>query len=421
MAKRIAKLDKPFVNRIIGHGEERVDQMLANPLNFRLHPDNQQQALAGSIDDIGFIRSVTVNKRTGRVVDGHLRVTIAARSNVESLPVEYVDLTEAEEAQALLSLDPIAGMAASDKAKLDELMRAVQSDDERVQQMMADMAEREGLEYGRDPQGEDPGAQVDKAEELREKWGVETGQLWKLGEHRLICGDCTDRAVVERVMGGEKAQGVFIDPPYMTFGSSTGKLESGDFAMLAPFWDIVVKTAQENLDDGRAAFICCDWRSYPTLFNAAFKHMAIKNLIVWDMGGALKMGTGNFRPSYELLIYAVNTKFGRNWQEKQTGSWKIEDRSARDLWTIKQNEAAPGKNRDHASQKPTELIDRALGYSTNEGDTVFDYFSGSGTVMISCERLSRKCRAIEISPAYVAVALQRWADMTGKTPELVTT
>lgn len=142
LGKKIAKLNKPLNNRIIGHGEEQVDQLLANPLNFRLHPDNQQQALAGAIDDIGFIRSVTVNQRTGRVVDGHLRVTLAARSGVESLPVEYVDLSEAEEAQALLSLDPIAAMAASDKAKLEELMASVQSDDERVQAMMAEMGEK---------------------------------------------------------------------------------------------------------------------------------------------------------------------------------------------------------------------------------------------------------------------------------------
>ena len=184
MAKKIAKLNKPLVNRITGHGEEEVDQLLANPLNFRLHPDNQQQALAGAIDDIGFIRSVTVNQRTGRVVDGHLRVTLAARSGVETLPVEYVDLDEAEEAQALLSLDPIAAMAASDKAKLDELMRAVQSDDERVQAMIAEIAEKEQLEYGKAEPPEDVEPQIDKAEELREKWGVETGQLWQLGEHR---------------------------------------------------------------------------------------------------------------------------------------------------------------------------------------------------------------------------------------------
>lgn len=145
MSKKPAQLQNPFRNRIVGNGEERVEQMLANPLNFRLHPDNQQQALAGAIDDIGFIRSVTVNRRTGRVIDGHLRVTLAMRSGVESLPVEYVDLDEAEEAQALLSLDPIAAMAAADKAKLDELMRQVQSDDERVQAMLADLAAKEGI------------------------------------------------------------------------------------------------------------------------------------------------------------------------------------------------------------------------------------------------------------------------------------
>lgn len=143
LGKKLAQLKKPFNNRIIGHGEERVDQLLANPLNFRLHPDNQQQALAGAIDDIGFIRSVTVNQRTGRVVDGHLRVTLAARSGVETLPVEYVDLDEAEEAQALLSLDPIAAMAGTDRDKLDELLANVQSEDERVQAMIAEIAEKE--------------------------------------------------------------------------------------------------------------------------------------------------------------------------------------------------------------------------------------------------------------------------------------
>lgn len=145
LGKKIAKLNKPLVNRIIGHGDEQVDQLLANPLNFRLHPDNQQQALAGAIDDIGFIRSVTVNQRTGRVVDGHLRVTLAARSGVETLPVEYVDLDEAEEAQALLSLDPIAAMAGTDRDKLDELLANVQSEDERVQAMLDEIRRENGL------------------------------------------------------------------------------------------------------------------------------------------------------------------------------------------------------------------------------------------------------------------------------------
>ena len=132
-------------NKIVGHDEVAPDQLLAHPDNWRLHPKNQQEALAGAIDDIGFIRSVTVSKRTGRVLDGHLRVTLALRTHQKSIPVEYVDLTEAEEAEALATLDPIAAMAAADKAKLDELMRQVQSDDARVQQMMSDLAQKEGI------------------------------------------------------------------------------------------------------------------------------------------------------------------------------------------------------------------------------------------------------------------------------------
>jgi hypothetical protein len=147
MKNKPASLQKPFRNRIVGHGEEDVDQLLANPLNFRLHPDFQQEALAGAIDGIGFIRSLTVNKLSGMVVDGHLRVTLAARSNVKSLPVEYVELTPEEERQALLSLDPISAMAAVDREKLDALRLQVQSqtDDPRVQAMIADIIEREKL------------------------------------------------------------------------------------------------------------------------------------------------------------------------------------------------------------------------------------------------------------------------------------
>lgn len=142
---KVAKLERPFNNRIVGYGEEDVEQMLANPFNFRIHPNYQQQALAGSIDSLGFIRSVTVNKRTGHIIDGHLRVILASRSGVKSLPVEYVDLDEDEEIQALLSIDPIAALATVDKQKLNEVIDMVKSDDERVQQMLETIAIHEEI------------------------------------------------------------------------------------------------------------------------------------------------------------------------------------------------------------------------------------------------------------------------------------
>jgi ParB-like chromosome segregation protein Spo0J len=108
---RIPKLEKELNNRIVGHEMVQLDQLLAHPNNWRLHPKYQQDALAGLIDDIGFIRSVLVNKTTGTVIDGHLRVALASRSGVQELPVEYVELTEEQEIKALALLDPIAGMA----------------------------------------------------------------------------------------------------------------------------------------------------------------------------------------------------------------------------------------------------------------------------------------------------------------------
>ncbi len=398
--------------------KRKLSQLIPWERNPRQIKVDQADRLAESFDEFGQVETIAIGPGN-EIYNGHQRLNVLAARHGKDYEVEVRVASRALTEKEREKLTVFLHKGAAGEWNFDTLANEFE-----VPELLEWGFDEKELQLGGfeldQPEGEDPGAQIDKAEELREKWGVQTGQMWKLNEHRLICGDCTDRAVVERVMGGERAQAVFIDPPYMTFGSSTGKLESGDFNMLAPFWDIVVKTAQENLDDGRAAFICCDWRSYPTLFKAAFTHMTVKNLIVWDLGGALKMGSGNFRPSYELLIYAINNRFGGNWLDKQHGAWKIEDRSARDLWTIKQSEAAPGVNRKHSSQKPVELSDYALGNIAREGEIVFDYFSGSGTVLVSCERLGMRCRAIEIDPSYVAVAIQRWVDMTGGTPELIT-
>lgn len=159
------------------------------------------------------MQDVIVNKRTGRLVDGHLRCQLAARNGDNTIPVVYVDLDEAEESLVLASIDPIASMATTDRIKLDELMRQVQSDNAQVQQMMVDIAEKEGLEFGKkDPADAEP--QIDRAAELNEKWQVKSGDLWQIGEHRLLCGDSTKREDVERVMQSDKIELVWTDPPY---------------------------------------------------------------------------------------------------------------------------------------------------------------------------------------------------------------
>lgn len=141
----IAVLKKPFINRIIGSAVVLVEQLLANPFNWRIHPMAQQEALAGMIDEIGFISSVKVNKNTGHVVDGHLRVALALRSGVKEIPVEYLDLTEEEELKALATLDPIGTLATSDSTILEGILNDLKTDDERVKTLLSEIWEKEGI------------------------------------------------------------------------------------------------------------------------------------------------------------------------------------------------------------------------------------------------------------------------------------
>lgn len=115
-------------NRIIGHGTEVPDQLLANPRNWRVHPKAQQDALGGLLDTVGWVQDVIVNQRTGHVVDGHLRVSLAISRGEPSMPVVYVDLSESEEALVLASLDPLAAMAITDEEMLAELLGDVTAD-----------------------------------------------------------------------------------------------------------------------------------------------------------------------------------------------------------------------------------------------------------------------------------------------------
>jgi hypothetical protein len=132
-------------NRIVGSGDEQLDQIMFNPRNWRIHPLSQQDALKGVLEEVGWVQQVIVNKRTGNLIDGHLRCQLAAREGAQTIPVVYVDVSEDEEALVLATLDPIGAMAATDKQKLDELFHDINSDNENVQKMIAEIAEKEGV------------------------------------------------------------------------------------------------------------------------------------------------------------------------------------------------------------------------------------------------------------------------------------
>jgi hypothetical protein len=132
-------------NRIIGHGEEAPDQLLANPSNWRIHPKAQQAALAGVLGEVGWVQSVIVNQRTGHLVDGHMRVSLALRDGVSAVPVAYVDLSPEEESLILATMDPISGMAVTDADQLAALLADVSPSSADVQAMLDEMSVNSGV------------------------------------------------------------------------------------------------------------------------------------------------------------------------------------------------------------------------------------------------------------------------------------
>src|SRR5580704_5739930 len=183
-------------DRVVELRRVRARELVPNPKNWRRHPKAQAEALRGLLGEIGNADALLARELPdGRLqlVDGHLR---AETMPDEEVPVLVLDLNEAEADKLLLTLDPLAGMATADSERLDALLDSVRTDDPAIQALLDGLRAQEGLLLENLNHLADPEPRIDKAEELRRKWGTESGQLWLAGPHRLICGDCRDRYII---------------------------------------------------------------------------------------------------------------------------------------------------------------------------------------------------------------------------------
>jgi DNA modification methylase len=259
---------------------------------------------------------------------------------------------------------------------------------------------------------QDAGAQVDKAQELLEKWKVKPGDMFALGKHRLICGDCTDKATVERLMGGERADMVFTDPPYNVAYQANESIESlkarnrrtdglivQNDAMSDEEFDRFLDSflSQMPLKDGGAYYLCAPPGRTETQFRNALERvsgLALRECIVW-VKDRFVFGRQDYHWRHESILYG--------WKEGAS-HYFVDDHTQDTVWEIQR----PTVSEFHPTMKPVELPVKAIGNSSRLSEIVYEPFSGSGTTLIACEQLNRQCRACEISPAYVAVALERY-------------
>lgn len=420
----MAKLTKPqqWRSRIVGQGEEAPDQLLANPLNFRIHPKAQQQAMSGILDEVGWVDTVLVNQTTGYVVNGHLRIELAISRGEPTVPVTYVELTEAEERLVLATFDPISALAGAGKEVLDALLRDVRSGDAAVQELLAKTAKAAGLSYLQDTV-EAPEPQMDRAAELQEQWGTERGQLWKIPSlatpsksHRLLCGDSTSEADVARLMGGEKAEVVWTDPPYgVAIGDKNKRLnaiapsnrveanltgDTLDEQGLGEMLDAAFDGATQHCEPGAAWYVAAPAGPLHGLFALLLKKRGIwHQTILWVKNNATLAPMGvDYHWRAEPIFYGWLPNAGHRYYGGRTQDT---------VWNVDR----PAKSPEHPTMKPVELIARAIQNSSLAGQAILDPFLGSGSTMCAAEQLGRLCYGMEIEPKYVAVALQRLADM----------
>lgn len=441
--RRATAADTPPVasgwrNRIEGYGEEAPGDLLANPRNWRLHPKTQQDALGEVLAEVGWVTDVIVNKRTGFVLDGHLRVELAISKGEAMVPVKYVDLSEAEEALILLTFDPIAGMAAAAKDNLADLLADVGTREGGIGDLLADLRDKAGM--GREA-GADPGADPAAGEELQAKWKTERGQVWTVGSHRLMCGDSTDGGDVSRLVNGEPVGIMVTDPPYGVGYSPQWRRESG-----VSDSDQVDELQGDDRASWSTSFIHFTGPVAYVWHGARVSAIVERSLkiagfdvraeIIW-VKNRFAISRGNYHWRHEPCLYAVRKGASAAWigGRKQSTVWadlvdvmspdrddafafKVDDDtvyafdgSATTVWDISLETFIGG---GHSTQKPVECMARPI--RNHEGD-VYDPFMGTGPTLVACEQLGRRGYGMEIEPKYVAVSLERLAGM-GLTPKL---
>ncbi len=383
-------------SKIVGHAKVAPDQLVANPLNFRTHPMAQREALAAAIEEVGFIRSVTVNQRTGNLIDGHERVWQALQGEEPEIDVEYVDLSEEEEKKALATMDPISELAQVDSAKLDELLRDVNTGSAALQEMLSDLAKNAKL-YLNQPVVEDEVPSPPKVPVTK------PGDLWLLGEHRLLCGDSTKAEDVGRVMNGDKAQCIFTDPPYgVAYKGGMKERESlqNDHAG-TEIYSAALPLLADAADKESSLYLWyADGHAAAAAAAAAAAGYQITAQIIWAKNHAQFVTSAHYKGKHEPCYYGHKKGNAARWHgpNNEVTLWEYDRAASNDF---------------HPTQKPVAIAARAITNSSAVSDIILDGFMGGGTTIIAAQQLNRRCYGIEISPAYVDVCVERWQKLTG--------
>ncbi len=401
--------------------EVPIDDLRPDPANPRRIAEAQIEALTRSIKEYGFVQPVLARSEDKTVIGGHQRLIAARRLGYKTVPVIFLDIT-LEQARLLnLGLNKISG----------------DWDQELLARLLADLAPMDGLDLALSGFDDDEIKKLLKSLEARDKKDrledfdfdealkraqseprAQRGEIWLLGDHRLICGDSTDAGDVGRLFGDDKASLLATDPPYLVdyqadnhpeSKSSRGRKSKDkhwddyhDPETSVEFFRSFLTVALPHLKpntaiyqwhaDKRRMLVEQAWREA-----GLFMHQAI----VWVKARAV-LTHSHFLWQSEPCLYG--------WVEGQQPKRKPPS-NASNVWQLDQRHESMGI---HPTQKPLEVFLRPIEWHTEIGDVVYEPFSGSGSQIIAAEKLSRRCFAMDLEPRYVDVAIMRWEAFTGE-------
>lgn len=370
-----------------------IDSLILNPKNNNKHPKEQIERLSKLIQYQGFRNPVVVSKRTGFVLAGHGRIEAAKIAGLKEVPAMFQDFdNEAQEYAYLTSDNAIAAWAELDLSAVNTEMLDLGPDFDIDLLGIKDFVIEPVEKF--EPQG-DEDAVPEVIHPITRK-----GDIWLLGNHRLMCGDSTMIDDVEKLMNGNKADMVFTDPPYgVSFKSNFRKdketfdvLKNDDvFLDFLPCLELVTK-------NDTAWFIWTSQQVYPQwreMFDPYYK-----STIIWHKrGGGMGDLKSDYCPDYEMAIYC------------NKGKPKFISNRPMAVWDIGKDN--PSKY-VHPTQKPVELSEYAMSHFIKTGAIVIDLFGGSGSTLIGCEKTLRKAMVMELDEKYCDVIIKRWEQYTGK-------
>jgi DNA modification methylase len=369
-----------------------VASLLFDPANVRKHGERNLDAIKASLARFGQQKPIVVDS-DGIVRAGNGTLMAAKALGWDEIEIVRTNLRGSEATAYAIADNRTAELAEWDEGALAEQLAALQIDDEALAAATgfdASEIERMALpvEVVEDEVPEVPADPITKP-----------GNLWLLGEHRVLCGDSTKAEDVARLMDGAKADACVTDPPFAIMGSSTGA--KNDPSLIRPFfrmfWRAIRSTGAFDV------YMFCDWRSFPTIHEEA-DGWDIKDVIVWDKKSG---GLGNpYRRRHEFIVFARPATSDKKMMGQTIGGVSITDD---DVWQCERV-----SDKEHNAQKPLPIVVRCIENSTKSNGLVFEPCGGSGTTLIAAEQLGRKCYGMEISPAYCDVIVKRWETLTGK-------